>query len=257
MITATLDAYRAALTTTLAALRRAPLALAALVLGQAAILFVAVLVSPLGLLGGFVVGILAAAITGTYLSLIEQALGAQRPMAWSALRESFGDYLWEVISVLFFFWIAGWLLGGLGLGVQGEFLMWLAVTVLFNPVPELIYHRRGSRAVELLPKALSWVQQHGPEWFTPMVLLGLGVYLLEPSLMLGFVQAFGPRFGFMEGLHSVHLAVGVLTLGGGLKGLVLCVVVPVLTHTTMLFRGALFRELDGGSRRQRAWKAKF
>ena len=248
-IRATLSLYEQAAREAVAALFRAPIALAGLVVVQVVLLAAAVLFSPLGLAGGFIVGLLAAGCVGSYLYMVELAL-EKRPMGWEVIRESAGHYLWDVISVLFIFWMGELALQMLQINERLITVLWLVVFVLFNPVPEMIYQSQH-RSMGLLGEAYRWSTENGPEWFGPQIALGLVIYLLAPGMVLPFLQAFGPRFGFVEGGMVVQMA-----LAGGLNpfALVLAAVLGVVIHMVMLFRGALYKALGSSSRRARAWK---
>ena len=73
----------------------------ALILGAAGIV-----AAPLGMLGGFLLGIVAAACWSSYLELISQVVEAGRiRLSWAEFRRTFAVRLWDVISVMFAFWV--------------------------------------------------------------------------------------------------------------------------------------------------------
>ncbi|HTA21241.1 MAG TPA: hypothetical protein VK989_18240, partial [Polyangia bacterium] len=124
-----------------------------------AIVMVAQLVAPLGMIGGIIINFVVAACLGAYLSLLASAVaGTQIRLAdlKNGLRA-----LWDVISVGFALWIISLLVGVLvkgagekGAAVAGVFS--LAVAIFLNVVPELIYSSRN-RSFALLKESASWI----------------------------------------------------------------------------------------------------
>ena len=243
--------------TTLAALPRSWPAILALVVYSTFLTALGQLLAPAGFVGGLLVGLAHAACVGSYLHMVEEVVTHRRGrVAFSDIQDSVGIYLWDVISVLFIFWIVGMLLSFTGpLAV----IWYLAASICFNPAPELIYCGRA-RSVELLKDAWRFVARHPLGWFVPNVVL----LALLGSVLPGFggawlFQATGPFFGFMDvgslfllGVSVEHLAnpdldllLSLTRLLGGL----------VVVHGLMIFRGLLFRELSTTSTRSRAWKA--
>ncbi|MBN2798224.1 MAG: hypothetical protein JXX28_03690 [Deltaproteobacteria bacterium] len=255
-ITGTLKLYRDALTDTWGSLQRSALALGALLVATPVLLVAGVLAAPLGMAGGFIVGMLHAALVGWYLHAVSLGVVQRRRVVLSDLTRTFGVYLWEVISVLFIFWIADLLvLRHLSFG----WVIVLIAGVVFNPVPELIYLGR-SRSLELLADAARFVQDNWPEWIA-VHLIGAGVaggalwLLVGPAMGAAYgvwlLQLFGPWFGFIS---SGTLVLGLA--GQGPVGILTGVLVAVAIHAWMLFRGHLFLRLSRSSRRTRAWQAR-
>lgn len=256
VVRATLALYLRALQRAARALVKAPVSLVGLLVAQGALLVTAIVASPLGIIGGFIVGFVAAAASGAYLSLVEASLQAPSSLGWSALRTSIGRYLWDVINVMFIFWIASLFVTEL-LSPTLQTLLWLVVFLLFNPVPEMIYRRGSTGGIETLSAAFRWIQGNWPEWFFPHALVGLAIWLVQPSAVLTYLQAFGPRFGFIQGVSAVQSFLALAA--GGLfspRLVAMALLVPVGTHGFMLFRGALYDELNRASRRARAWQAR-
>ena len=248
--------YAAAGQATGRAMLRAPAGLVGLLAAQASIVLAMTLFAPLGLIGGFIVGFIMAAAAGAYLHLLDVSLTSHHAIGWGVIRESMGRYVWEVIGVMFVFWIGGMALEYVIPDARLLTAVWLVVFVLFNPAPEMIYQRHNAGSMALLSDALSWVKQNGPEWFAPMVVLGCGIVLFDPDLLLPYLQAFGPRFDFINPSHGLAPVLGALGSGNPLT-IAIGILVPVLTHLVMLFRGALFKELGTGGRRSRAWQSQF
>src|SRR5262249_42737980 len=131
---------------TVLAARRAtaawPVALSLVV--YAVILYAAAIaLLPLGMVGSFLLGFVVAACWSGYLELISQAVaGSKIRIRWDDFKRTFGAHLWDVISVMFVFWIAGLLLAPLIQGANGPAIsavLGLGIAFFFNVVPELLY----------------------------------------------------------------------------------------------------------------------
>ncbi len=158
-----------------------------------------------------------------YLNLVRVSLEQQKPLGWAILKDSLGHHCWEVIGVGFVAWIGTMAIQWLGLPGPVILAISLVCFVLFNPWPEIIYQERTAGTMDILARAARWMTQNGPEWIIPHLLVGALVW----------------------GVWS-HEADSILKLSGG-----------ILLHPWMVFRGALYRHLNRGSRRSRAWRSQF
>jgi uncharacterized membrane-anchored protein YitT (DUF2179 family) len=126
--------------------------------------------------------------------------------------------------------LAATVLSGVTNGALIYFMIQIALYVFLNPIPELIYQSRAS-GLELLSASYNFIIENWIEWFIPnIVLTVLGYFLLN---LLGSLV-----FG-MPALVQSFLR---------LFGLGLC-----LTYV-MVFRGFLFAELQGTTRRSREYR---
>lgn len=222
------------------------------VLYAAVFVIAAQLVLPLGIVGGFALGLVAAACASGYLYMLSQAVSGM-PVRMGDLRRSFGALFWDVVSVLFALWIISLGIGLLlrGAGHNGQALsaiFGLAMAFFLNPVPELIYQGR-SRSFELLLDAGRFVMKHPLSWFLPNVIFA--AVLLAPTgalriqhpgeLLLLFGTVFSPR--------------GVATIFSRLP-LWSAPLLLLFLHYAMVFRGVLYQQLGSSNPRLRAWQAR-
>jgi hypothetical protein len=208
------------------------------------------LIVPLGpLLGSIAMYFALAALISSYLHLLSAAVAGRR-LALHDLLPSFRARFWDVVSVLFAFWI---IMRGLGLvtanmGPKRDIvvaLVGLAMAVFFNPVPELIY-QGSSRSFALLGDSARFISAHWPEWLAPNIVLAAA--LLAPVGLLGGLGVGGSVLRI-----QVVFSLGGLTNVIGSVPLWLLPAVLLLVHFAMVFRGLLFEELSSGiSARQRA-----
>ena len=225
MIQSTLHLYASAISETVGAVLRGPFVWLMLIFMPIAIMALAMLVSPLGFIGGFVVGFAAVYLYGAYLYAVGQSIEHGKPLGIAIIRESLGEHVWDVMHVAFLHWIVSLVFGLGGLPSMIPALFSVVVFILFNPWPEVIHSERTNGAMDILVQSFRFMSSNGPEWVFPhLLLLGLGVGL---SMIPG-----GP---------SPELG-----LGAG-----------VLLHPVMVFRGVLYRKLSSGNRRIRAWQSRF
>jgi hypothetical protein len=187
----------------------------------------------LGLFGGILLALVSQACLSSGLYLIENIVRMGKTNFDDFIR-GFSVYLWELVRISFILWIPLRVIS-IGLsGVPNGALIFLfieiALYVLLNPVPEFIYQTRAS-GIELLGASYNFIVENWIEWFVANITLTVSAYFLLNALTVlaiglpGFVQSFLVTFG----------------LG-------LC-----LTYI-MVFRGFLFAELHGSTRRSRAYR---
>jgi hypothetical protein len=221
--------------------------------------FAANLLSGLGMIGGFLLGILEALCISSYLYLLSQAVAGSR-IGLADLRRNFATLFIEVIGVLFILWIAGYVVGFLArlASERSAFVMaayGLAVAVFLNPVPEIIYQGRSQgRATDLVMDSVRFVQQHWIEWFVPNVLFGvllIGIVYGGEALNAQTLMTTLPGLFSLQGGYQLAPQ---LLFGG--RPMWLWPIVLAIVHYAMVYRGVLFRELAGGGWRVRAFRAR-
>ncbi len=269
LISATIDLYRQALSATGRSLTRSGVAILALIAFAVLFLGVSRIAAPLGIAGGFILGMVNALLVGATLRLIEQSLSGSRTLGFSDITESFGYYFWDIIGVGFVLWLPTM---ALDMGVQanpyGQFFssaFLLLLFILLNPAPEVIYQIRHDSPLDVFKTAYEFVLEHWIEWFLPFVVLILPV-ILSPSGLLEFFSLSG-RVGRGAGLDFFQLLMLPLTVVGGWlsylgldsggQELLLLILTPPMAMAILLFRGHLFALLRGSSRRQRLFSHQF
>lgn len=229
-----------------------PVALSLIV--YAVILMVAgTLTSGLGIVGGFIMGFVLAACFSSYLHFLAQAVdGARIRLSWDEFKASFIARFYDVISVMFVFWILAMVTAPL---LQGEHaaqlsaIMGFAIAFFFNAVPELLYQGR-SRSLALLAESARFVTQNPVAWFAPNLLFALLALWAAGGLDLGHPVALlitlGQLFSSPTGVATIFLNLPLWYLPFELLAL----------HFVMVFRGLLFDELSrgGGNARLRAFR---
>lgn len=193
------------------------------------------LVAPLGILGGLLFSLASQACVSSGLYLIKNMIETGKA-DFNDFLNGFTVYIWELITIAFILWIPLRVLESALAGTPNGglifFLIKLALYILLNAVPELIYQSRTS-GLELIGASYNFIVDNWIEWLIPNLALALGGYfllqLVSPLLfgLPGFVQLF--LYSFFAGL--------------------------LLTYV-MTFRGFLFAELHGTTRRSRIYRYK-
>jgi hypothetical protein len=179
-----------------------------------------------GFIGGFLLSLVSAACTASFLYLVEMIVRTSR-VTLDDFRRSFGVYLWDVVGISFLSWVFFTLatpaLTQLPQGGVILLFVWIAVFVLFNAVPELIYLGHYS-AVALLAESYGFIAANWIEWFPANIAAAALLYAVWS------VQVEGP---------VAYLQLALLGL---------------LFYFVMVMRGLLFIELQGTTHRGRAFK---
>jgi hypothetical protein len=191
-------------------------------------LMVVLLVSSVlgSMVGGFLAGLAQSAALSIYCFFLG-GLVANQKVGLDQLKTSIGAYFWSWISIFFVLWVAGLLLGPLfasniGIARAYDFVLLAAL----NAVPEVIYQKGTRGGLETITRNFSFLQENPVEWLLPNAPLLAIVYAAQ----LFGVFALTP-FG----------------IGGVL-------LLAILLHVAMVFRGFLFEALDGSTHRQRMFR---
>ena len=190
---------------------------------------------PLGILGGFLLGLASQACVSSGLHLIKNIVSTGKT-DFRDFLSGFTAYLWDLLTIAFILWIPMRLLGmALSSVPNGDLILFMiqaALYILLNPVPEFIYQTRTS-GLELLSASYNFIVENWLEWLAPNILITVaGFFLLRVLYAAVWVL-------------PVFIQWFVIALGFGL----------FLTYF-MTFRGFLFAELHGSTRRSRTYRYK-
>ena len=188
---------------------------------------------PLGFLGGFLLALASQACLSSGLHLIKNMIASGKANVDDFVN-GFTAYLWDLLTVAFIIWIpmriAAMALGSVPNGALIYFLIQVVLYILLNPVPEFIYQTRTS-GLELLTASYSFIVENWLEWLLPTIIItAVGFFLLRLLYAIvwvlpDFLQWFAIAFGL--GLFLTYF---------------------------MTFRGFLFAELHGTTRRSRVYR---
>jgi hypothetical protein len=216
----------------------------------------AVVTGPLGIVGGLLMAFVFAACFSSYLELIAQAVaGSKIRIRAEDFKRTFGARLWDVVSVMFAFWIIGLLTTPLVQGPNGPALsaiLGIAIAFFFNAVPELLYQGR-SRSFSLLVESGRFMLAHPVVWLLPNLLFAAAALAASGQLAVQhpaeLLVIFGRVFSSPMGALGLLLAFPRWALPLALVAL----------HYLMVFRGILFADLasGAGNARLQAFRAQF
>ena len=260
---ATIQLYRQAAQAALTSFSRSWILIVVFILFAVLLIIIGGLAASLGMIGGFLLGAANAFVIGATLYLIEQAVLGRRPIRWSDIPQSAGQYFWDVISVLFMVWFP---LLILQMALQANpyhslltTAIFLLVFLLLNPVPEVIYQVRHGSPIDVVRESYEFVLENWIEWFLPLavVIAPFGI-----SFFFQISSAAGRRGG-LDFFQLLTLPFDLLTnwlgylgMSGPIGSFLVLLFTPIVSVMILLFRGHLFAALHGTSRRQRLFRAR-
>jgi hypothetical protein len=212
---------------------------------------VASIAAPLGIAGGFIIGMTAVALISLYYLWVQQSIDSRR-IRFKELLEFDAGLFFHVMSIAFIFWIVLDLLLGSVSQASGDgtvrLVAQLAAFLLFNAIPETLYRKR-LEGIEALVDCFNFIKENWIEWFVPLVIiLGPPLLLLrgedilitlatsQPLVPFTIILSTWP-FSFFSGTYG--FAGGVIDF---IPALIIC-------HWFMLFRGYLFEAIQYGRTR--------
>ena len=193
------------------------------------------IVAPLGMIGGLLFSLASQACVSSGLFLVKNMVDSNKA-DFNDFLNGFTVYLWELLGIAFILWIPLRVLAmALATAPNGDliyFLIKLALYILLNPVPEFIYQTRAS-GIELIGSSYNFIVENWIEWLIPNILL-----LAVGYVLLGLIE---PLIFALPGFVALFLYAFIVGLG--------------LTYF-MIFRGFLFAQLHGTTRRSRLYRYK-
>lgn len=190
---------------------------------------------PFGLVGGLLLLLASNACMSSGLHLLENILNS-RKADFNDFLKGFTVYLWEIVRISFILWIPMMLVSSaLYRTPNGDIIIMfiqIALYIILNAVPELIYQSRAS-GVELLVASYHFIIENWPEWFAPNIIITFAGWAL------------------MQVLNQLASA-----LAAPLYIIVIASLIGFFLTYLMIFRGLLFSELNGSNRRARIYRYK-
>ena len=186
---------------------------------ETALFLLAVVVAPLGLVGGFLMAIAFAAVASSGLVLLGSVVRQGR-VTFADVPGSFGVYLGDVLTVRFLLWALAYVVANaFPPGSDPATVFWVVVFILLNTIPEQIY-LAGEGGVAMFVGSYQFIASHWIEWLPAAAVL-----------YVGWSAASAPALG----------PLGLVLEGFALAFMLVC-------------RGLLFLELTTSSRRAREFR---
>lgn len=199
-------------------------------------LLVVFLAHRLGPLAGVGLALVQAALLSGYFYFVREGVAGSK-VGLGELWKSLGAYLWAFVGVAFVLWVVSLVLTRFLSGPSAGTAMLLVSLlefVLLNAVPEVITQRGTTGGLATIQASIEFTQENWLEWLLPNAAVGAMLWYGYPLMMRAIWELYSGQ------VQVVSLVLG---LGAG-----------ALLHFAALFRGFLFRELDGSRHRQRMFK---
>jgi hypothetical protein len=206
------------------------------------------------LIGGFLLGIVAAMVVASYFSLVKAAADSEKIRyqdMWSRMTELF----FPIINVLFFFFLFNFVIGLVVSKAGNEWILAsinLLLAVFLNPLPEVVA-RSGAYATQVFYECIDFIKENFVEWYIPIFLL------LSPLLLWDFGQVKEVTILFLSTNPLYLLEVVFFGFGKMLLMLGNVLVILVLFYSLFLvfvFRAILYTKLSSSTRRKRIYQFK-
>ncbi len=200
----------------------------------------------LGYAGGFIVGIVNVLLLTFYYRWISECV-RKNPLKLADYLEFDKNLFSSVINAAFFLYIFMLLTSGITSPWPIACIN-LALFILLNALPEVIY-MRGAQGLNVFSDSYSFIRDNWIEWFLPFLIFFSPVVIAAPVAFLFALTSADPLLPvnkfIMLAMHAMSLLL--------VKNFILAISL-ILATWFMIFRGFLFRELEFGSRRHRAFK---
>jgi len=217
------------------------------------------LVAHLGVIGGFIAGFIYIALLSFFYHWIASLVRGQ-----SLRLNSLIEFDWSLficlISVGFVLWIIHILTDPFAMTNETQWLyacIQLGLFVLLNSIPEVVYLKRFE-SIGAVKYSFGFIRDNWIEWFIPFILILLPLIRTRPLSILTALAGVDPFSAGGDPLFPVRFIfskiASYLSPYLGTSALIFAIILAVWF---MLFRGFLFLELDGSSRRQRRYKSRY
>lgn len=217
-------------------------------------IIVSQLLSPFGIFGGFILGIILLYFLSLYFHWIRLATQNDK-ITMPDLYKLRADIFFAIINTGFIFWVFEFIYGSFTRGFDVKVLTYclgLLFTIIFNTIVENIITGRG-QGLDALTRSYNFILENWVAWFTPIILIILPSLIKDPQAILVAFTNFQSRLPILPIISIIGEYLSMLRMNNILT-FALCM---LLLTWLMLFRVFLFIKLDSSSARSRAFKAKF
>lgn len=200
-------------------------------------------VGPLFIISGFIMAIISSSFISNYFYLLHNIINYNR-FTIEDFKRGFTYFLWKIYGVFFIAYLGQMILsfftGSIGLGaIPLSFIVAIAVYILFNPLPEIIYLKDRS-PVDSIMYSLEFIQENWLNWLLPNTVLIIILYFITGNVLLG--------------IFNTHMNFNMIFT---IRNIVLYLISQVIFSFIMIYRGHLFKLLSTSTRRKRMFMNKF
>jgi len=200
-------------------------------------------------------GMLFAVILGSYFFTVSAAV-QQEKVELREVWERGLEFFYPVLSVLFAFFLINIASSMVFPGEQATWLRMiisLLITVLLNPIPEVIYIHPGSLG-EMFGRSFEFIRENFIEWFLPAGILLLPFSIINFDLMLTLLLELSTKNPFLLLESVIQLfSVFVISPGSLFSTAPLLLIFMALMYFIFVFRGCLYQKLATSTRRKRIY----
>jgi hypothetical protein len=201
------------------------------------------LLANFGMAGGFIAGIIELILLTLYYSWVDAAVKRER-LTFKELYQINWGLFFGLISIAFIIYLITLVVQLSQLGPNISVLIYLAIILLWNAAPELVYLEQRE-SMDALRETFEFIHDNWIEWYIPFILM------ISPLL---FVVGVGSSLQVISLTNPLLPSLVIAIEGTLLYGLLGGLIGAVLTHWFTVFRAHLFLELRSGSRRQRMFR---
>lgn len=208
------------------------------------------------ILDGIIFAIVEALFLSCYFALMSDLIYYDR-MSLKYFSSNFTKYFRQVYSVFFIIFIASIIFGqtlASSLGLTPYYVISLILYLGFNPLAEEVYIK-GNYHINAFEDAFSFMRDNFIHWIIPLVIylaIGYGIGAVQiPGITISDL-IYIPTGYFDFSLPAGNIETwSVLRAAGG--SILFTVLFSIISAIYAVFRGCLFRILDGSSMRKRSY----
>lgn len=199
----------------------------------------------ISLIGGILLTVVTSAVFSSYLYVISNIIDKGK-FHMDDIKDGFRVYFRKIYIIVLIFYLLNYalslfvypLLYILPFGSLLITLISLAILLIFNPLPEMIYQTHNSE-IDTIKSSLEFSKNNIITWFIPNIIFMLLIWVLT-TLVSSFIVLIIPSVGGSIGL-SIQILISLI-------------LVQAVIGSVMIYRGELFSILRTSTRRKRLFK---
>lgn len=201
--------------------------------------------SSISLVGGLLLFIIESAVFSSYLYVIGNIISTGK-FSMDDVKVGFRVYFRKIYIILLLFYFLEYALSLFVYPVIGMLpfsyfiilIVKFAMILIFNPIPEMIYHENHSE-IDTIKASVEFSKNNIVTWFVPNIIFMAIIWLLVVFIS-SVVMRIMPSVGREIGL-SIQILISLILVQG-------------VIGSAMIYRGTLFEVLSTSSRKKRLFK---
>lgn len=202
-----------------------------------------ILRGPMAVFSGILVALITSSLISNYLYLLFNIINYDR-LNFQHFKDGFTYFLWKIYGVFFIGFIGNYLLSFLFriIGTRAfalNLIVNLIIIILLNPLPEVLYIKSYSPWDSILD-AIKFMEENWINWLVANIIFYALIFVVTGNIM--------------SGLFNTHTSFSMIF---NLKGIILYLLGQLIFSFMMIYRGHLYKILNGSTRRKRMYMRKF